>query len=165
MGRSRAWGDVVLDDPVVAPSRRWRQFTPGQSQPIPDQVTDGRVLCGLAAAGHLGDKSSERLLSLTLAATEGARHVLLAVGERVDTGVRPQLPAAPTLAEMASDDAAFRRRCYWRSVAGWRQTVAPSSSQHQDFKLRLPNVPSDLDFLSALGGIRTPNLLIRSQML
>jgi hypothetical protein len=28
-----------------------------------------------------------------------------------------------------------------------------------------PKVASELDFFSALGGIRTPNLLIRSQML
>ena len=29
----------------------------------------------------------------------------------------------------------------------------------------LRDLPSDLDLFSALGGIRTPNLLIRSQML
>src|ERR1700683_214013 len=55
--------------------------------------------------------------------------------------------------------------CYGRSVAPLRGTVASSSRQNVRAKLTTGICAGELDFLSALGGTRTPNLLIRSQML
>ena len=113
----------------------------------------------VAAVVDLGDEPRHDPLRLALGAAHGA----------LDVALRPELVTADVARGRASEP---EPRCWMLPCmeppevgpsghSGWPMDGQVGSLQASEAAGQRP----DQDFFSALGGIRTPNLLIRSQML
>lgn len=87
-----------------------------------EEFPDRRVLGGPTAPGHFVHGPGKHPLGISLAATEGACHVLLPVRKGVHSGAGSEFPGA------SSRDAS-EGPCYWPLVPAPGHAVASGSSE------------------------------------